>query len=267
MTVKIEQPSEAGEYDEKLQTLLQLLWGDGFLSPGGPEEVDRLLTGHDISGCTVLDIGAGLGAVDELLITRYGAGFVTGTDVDPALLKQLDARVARAGLTAKIQSVLVEPGPLPFASSSFDVVFSKDSMVQIPDKPAIFAEVLRVLRPRGRFIASDWLRGGSGPYSADMMEYFRLEGIAYNMASPAQSAAALTAAGFVDVRLTDRNDWYLALAKRELASLESDLRPTIIERLGLENADHFVANWRQLVRVLATGELRPNYLAATKPAG
>jgi ubiquinone/menaquinone biosynthesis C-methylase UbiE len=38
--------------------------------------------------------------------------------------------------------------PLPFAAASFDVVFSKDSMVQIPDKPSIYAEVLRVLRPR-----------------------------------------------------------------------------------------------------------------------
>lgn len=265
MSIKIEQPSEAGEYDEKLQTLLQLIWGDGFLSPGGPEEIARLLEGHDIRGCEVLDIGAGLGAVDELLVSRYGAGFVTGIDVDPALLRQMDARIQRAGLAARIRGVCVEPGPLPFESSAFDVVFSKDSMVQIPDKPAIFAEVHRVLRPGGRFIASDWLRGSSGPYSADMMEYFRLEGIAYNMASPAESAQALANAGFVDVKLVDRNAWYLELAQRELESLEKDLRRTVVERIGEDQADHFVANWRQLVRVLSTGELRPHYLCATKP--
>ena len=63
--------------------------------------------------------------------------------------------------------------------------------MQIPDKAAIFAEILRVLRPGGRFIASDWLRGGSGAYSPEMMEFFRLEGIAYNMASLEESAAAL----------------------------------------------------------------------------
>lgn len=265
MTIKIEQPSEVGEYDDKLQTLLQLIWGDGFLSPGGPEEIERLLEGHDIRGCTVLDIGAGLGAVDELLVSRYGAAFVTGIDLDPALLRQMDARIERAGLSSRIRSVCVEPGPLPFEPASFDVVFSKDSMVQIPDKPAIFAEVMRVLKPGGRFIASDWLRGSSGPYSDEMMEYFRLEGIAYNMASPAESARALTGAGFIDVKLTDRNAWYLDLAQRELASLETHLRPTVIERIGREQADHFVANWRQLVRVLSSGELRPHFLAATKP--
>jgi phosphoethanolamine N-methyltransferase len=46
--------------------------GRGFLSPGGAAEVEYLLEGTDIAGCSVLDIGCGLGAVDELLISRHG---------------------------------------------------------------------------------------------------------------------------------------------------------------------------------------------------
>jgi len=78
-----------------MQALLQLVWGDGFLSAGGEEEVARLLEGTDISGCHVLDIGCGLGAIDELLVSRHGAGSVIGIDVDPALLLQMDARIRR----------------------------------------------------------------------------------------------------------------------------------------------------------------------------
>ena len=265
MSLKIDQPSEIGEYDESMQALLQLLWGDGFLSPGGAAEVARVLEGSDIRGCAVLDIGAGLGAVDLLLVAEHGAGSVIGVDVDPALLRQLDARVARAGLGDRIKSLRVDPGPLPFASQTFDVVFSKDSIVQIPDKAALFAEVYRVLRPGGWFLASDWLRGGRGPYSAEMMEFFRLEGIAYNMASLDESAAALRRTGFVDVEVRDRNDWYLGLAERELQSLEGPMRSLIVERIGAEKADHFVADWRQLVVVLRRGELRPGHLKAAKP--
>ena len=264
MSVKIDQPSEAGEYDDSMQTLLQLLWGEGFLSPGGAEEVARVLEGSDIRGCRVLDIGAGLGAIDELLVARHGAGSVVGIDIDPGLLRQMDARIARAGLADRLESRLVEPGPLPFAADSFEVVFSKDSIVQIPAKAALFAEVRRVLRPGGRFLASDWLRGGSGPFSPEMMEFFRLEGIAYNMASLADSAAALRAVGFVDVEVRDRNEWYHDLAARELASLEGPMRPLIVERIGREKADHFIANWRQLVVVLRRGELRPAHLKAVK---
>jgi phosphoethanolamine N-methyltransferase len=139
-------------------------------------------------------------------------------------------------------------------------------MVQIPDKPAIYAEVLRVLRPGGRFVASDWLRGGTGAYSPEMMEFFRLEGIAYNMVSLDESAAALRAAGFVEVHIRDRHGWYLALARRELEAMERSLKPLIVSRIGTRRAQHFIDNWRQLALVLERGELRPGHLKAAKPA-
>jgi SAM-dependent methyltransferase len=266
MAVKIDQDSEVGEYDSGMQALLQLVWGEGFLSPGGADEVAYLLEGSDIRGCKLLDIGAGLGAVDELLVTRHGAASVVGVDIDPVLLKQLDARIARARLADRISSLCVTPGPLPFESGSFDVVFSKDAIVHIPDKAALYADIHRILRPGGRFIASDWLRGGTGAYSAEMMEFFRIEGVTYNMVTLEQCAAAVRRAGFVDVEVRDRNEWYRALAQRELESMEGELRPVIIERIGPERAEHFVANWRQLVLVLRRGELRPGHIKAVKPA-
>ena len=266
MGVKIDQESEVGEYDSAMQTLLQLIWGEGFMSPGGAAEVAYLLEGSDIRGCKVLDIGAGLGAIDQLLVTQHGAASVVGIDVDPVLLKQMDARIARTQLADRITSRCVAPGPLPFESESFDVVFSKDSILHIPDKAALYADIHRILRPGGRFIASDWLRGGTGAYSAEMMEYFRLEGVTYNMVTLGECAVAVKRAGFVDVEVRDRNEWYFALAQRELKSMEGDLKPVIVERIGPDRAEHYIANWRQLVLVLRRGELRPGHLKAVKPA-
>ncbi len=266
MSVKVDRLSEPGEYDAAMLELLQLVWGDGFLSPGGAEEVARLLEGCDITGCEILDIGCGLGAIDRLLVTEYGARSVVGIDIDPALVEATRERMARDGLGDRVQAIAVDGGALPFSARSFDVVFSKDSLVQIPDKAAIFSEVLRVLRPGGRFIASDWLRGGEGEYSAEMLEYFRLEGITYNMATLAQSATRLREAGFSDIVIRDRHDWYRDLAHRELAALSGPLRGTIETRIGPERAEHFVANWRQLTVVLERGELRPGHLKAIKGA-
>jgi ubiquinone/menaquinone biosynthesis C-methylase UbiE len=265
-TVKIGGLSEPGEYDESMLALLQIIWGDGFLSPGGSEEIARLLEGSSVAGCKVLDIGCGLGAIDALLVREHGAGSVIGVDIDPHLIERMQERIGRAGLSERIEGRRVDGGPLPFAAASFDVVFSKDSLVQIPHKSAIFAEILRVLRPGGRFIASDWLRGGSGAYSPEMTEFFRLEGIAYNMASLEESAAALRASGFRDVEIRDRHGWYLPLAQRELESMEGVLAPLIVSRIGATRAKYFIDDWRQMVLVLERGELRPGHLKAVKPA-
>ena len=40
---RVGQLSEPGEYDEGMLALLQIIWGDGFLSPGGKDELARLL--------------------------------------------------------------------------------------------------------------------------------------------------------------------------------------------------------------------------------
>jgi ubiquinone/menaquinone biosynthesis C-methylase UbiE len=263
-SAKLGQLSEPGEYDEAMLALLQIIWGEGFLSPGGRDEVARLLEGSDISGCRVLDIGCGLGAIDELLVREHGASAVVGIDIDPGLIAGMQRRIASAGLAERIRGERVDGGPLPFPAQSFDVVFSKDSMVQIPDKPSIFAEILRVLRPGGRFIASDWLRGGTGDYSAEMLEFFRLEGIAYNMVSLKQSAAALRAAGFLEVEIRDRHSWYLELVKRELIAMEGPLKPVIVSRIGAQKADFFIQDWRQLALVVERGELRPGHIKAVK---
>ena len=50
---KIGRPSEPGEYDDGMQALLQIIWGDGFLSPGGAAEVARLAVAEVIASRTL----------------------------------------------------------------------------------------------------------------------------------------------------------------------------------------------------------------------
>jgi len=74
------------QYERQFTEALQFMWGKGFLSPGGPEEVEEMLSGCTLAGRSVLDIGSGLGGVDLLLATAHGAAEVIGIDVEPQLI-------------------------------------------------------------------------------------------------------------------------------------------------------------------------------------
>src|SRR5687767_4117812 len=77
--------TEMLQYDHAFTDALQFMWGKGFLSPGGAEEVEEMLSGCQLSGLRVLDIGSGLGGIDILLATKHGAAEVIGIDVEPQL--------------------------------------------------------------------------------------------------------------------------------------------------------------------------------------
>ena len=98
------------QYAKDFTDALQFMWGEGFLSPGGPEEVAEMVAGIDLSGKRVLDIGSGLGGVDILLATTHGAAAVVGIDVESQLVESARALIAAKGLTERVTFQLVEPG-------------------------------------------------------------------------------------------------------------------------------------------------------------
>ena len=254
-----------GEYTDALIGLLETLWGEGYLSPGGAEEVARVLAGLDLAGRTVLDIGCGSGGITLALAADHGAARVVGIDVEGPVLEKARARAAGRGLADRVAFRRVSPGPLPFADESFDVVFSKDAMIHIPDKEALFRDVFRVLRPGGWLAASDWLIRHDGEPSPEMKHYVAMEGLSCGMASPARYRRALEAAGFAEIALTDRNPWYREVARAELAQLEGPLYERAVAAAGKETVDHNIGTWRAMLAVLETGEHCPHHLRARKP--
>lgn len=254
------------EYDDALVTLLEAVWGEGYLSPGGPEEIRRIVDGVDFVGAAALDIGCGAGGITRFLAETCGPETIVGVDIDRGLIERARKRAAASSASERIAFRTVEPGPLPFGDAVFDVIFSKDAMVHIADKEALFADIFRLLRPGGTLAASDWMSAAYPPFSAEMTYYLEQEGLGFGMAPPARYRSAMAEAGFRDIRMTDRNDWYRPLAHREHEALRGPLYERLAASVGKDFADHEIEVWRALTVVVDSGELRPVHLRARKPA-
>ena len=257
---------EFQEYDENLMAVLEAIWGEGFMSPGGVDEVDRYLHGLSLEGCKVLDIGCGLGGVDVHLVKQHGAQKVTGIDIDAALIERCVALARKYRIESQIDFICVEPGPLSFEDASFDIVTSKDSIIHIEDKYALAADVYRVLTEDGWFVASDWLAGYEGEPSPEMQAYLVAEGLDFGLASAKTYSEALQQAGFVDIEVVDRNEWYREQARIERDQLGGALYDGLASTVGREFLEHEIEVWDKMIVAIDQGQLRPTHLRGRKPA-
>jgi SAM-dependent methyltransferase len=166
------------------------------LGCGNPLAVADLREGE-----RVLDLGSG-GGIDVLLSARRvgPSGFAYGVDMTEEMLKLARANAARAGaVNVEFRKGQIEDLPLPDAS--VDVVISNCVINLSVDKPAVLAEMYRVLIPGGRIgitdvVAEDHLthadRAAAGSYA----------GCIAGALSRAEYLDGLSAAGFADASVT-----------------------------------------------------------------
>jgi len=234
------------EYDDNLMALLEGLWGEGFMSPGGTAEVDRYLEGINLGGLAVLDIGCGLGGVDLHLVREHGAARVIGIDIDPALIERCNRLAKKYQVAEQLQFRCVEPGPLAFEAASFAIVTSKDSILHIEDRHELARDIFRILEPGGWFVASDWLAGYEDQPSAEMQAYLEAEGLDFGFAF-------------------DLHDWYQQQARVEREQLGGLLYAGLESIVGTEFLEHEIEVWDKMIIALDQGQLRPTHLRAQKP--
>jgi arsenite methyltransferase len=151
-------------------------------------------------GQTVLDLGSG-GGIDCFLAARKvgPTGRVLGVDMTPAMIDRARRNQAKVGAD-NVEFRLGEIEHLPVADNTVDVIISNCVVNLSPDKPQVFREAYRVLKPGGRLAVSDIVTDGPLP-DAIKNDLAAWAGCVAGALDVADYVAAIEAAGFVDVEL------------------------------------------------------------------
>jgi len=170
------------------------------LGCGNPISVAALRPGE-----TVLDLGSGGGLDCFLAAKQVGeSGSVIGVDMTPEMLERARLAASRLGFrNVEFRQGYLES--LPVEAASVDVVISNCVINLSPDKPQVFREVFRTLRPGGRVAVSDIVT--NGPLPEALQKNMEAWGACVAGAlDVSEYTTGLSEAGFTDVKVQPKGD-------------------------------------------------------------
>jgi SAM-dependent methyltransferase len=166
---------------------------DHFHGGGMPatERLAGLVT--PAAGTRVLDVGGGLGGPARTLAARYGCR-VTVLDLTDSYVRAGELLTERLRLSDRVDHRVGDALALPFPAGAFDMVWTQNSGMNVPDKERLYAGFHRVLRPGGVLAFQEPMTGPGGPpifplmWARDASQSF--------LRTPDEMRALLEAAGF-----------------------------------------------------------------------
>lgn len=122
------------------------------------EDPQKILAGHVETGMTVLDIGCGMGFFSLPLTRLVGPeGRVVCVDLQPQMIKGLNRRARRKGLTERIDSRICAANSLGIddLASRVDFVLAYAVIHEVPDVPGLLKQIKTALTPGGRLLIAE----------------------------------------------------------------------------------------------------------------
>jgi len=165
------------------------------LGCGNPQAIASLKPGE-----TVLDLGSGAGFDCFLASRSVGpTGRVIGVDMTPEMLTKAKTNAGKVKAT-NVEFRLGQIEQLPVADKSVDAIISNCVINLSPDKPQVFREAFRVLKPGGRVAVADIVRTADLPPEI-ATDLAALCGCVAGAASVDELKTMLCDAGFEQIRI------------------------------------------------------------------
>ncbi|XP_071480831.1 uncharacterized protein, partial [Diadema antillarum] len=235
------------------------VFGEGYVSTGGHETTEEFLKMLDLQpDQVVLDVGCGIGGGDFYMAKRYGVQ-VVGIDLSSNMIEVAMDR-ARDQKEAKVQFEIGDITKRAYADGSFDVIYSRDTLLHLKDKPEILRKFLSWLKPGGKLLISDYCCGEL-PHREDFKAYVAQRG--YTLYTPKTYGELIETANFVNVRAEDRTWQFQAMLEKELAKI-LDGSQNILEGFSAEDVSALRDGWKSKIQRVKAGNQKWGLFYAEK---
>lgn len=209
---------------------------------------------------TVLDVGSGLGGVARYLAAECGCR-ATGIDLTPEYVHVARMLTERTGLSDLVDFQVGSALDLPWTEGSFDAAVTFHAAMNIANRPRLYAEVARVVRPGSVFAIYDVMKG---PTAGMLFPVPWAEAEQANfLVTPEEMREQLGVAGFKIQHEEDRREIALEHHRNRLASLSATDGPPPLG-LHLLTGSRAGLKSRNMLRMLEANQITLKVVIAVR---
>lgn len=206
----------------------------------------------------ILDVGCGIGGAARYLAHNIGCN-VNAIDLTPEYISVARTLSLATRLNGRINFEVASALDMPFDSGSFDAALTLHVAMNIPDRPALYREIARVLKPGATLCLYDVMRKSDQPL-AFPVPWAESESVSH-LKSPQQMHSLLADAGFEVREVSDRTAFALDFFKQALGNAAGAPPPLGVHLIMGEAAREKLGN---TLRNIEAGCIAPVQMLATR---
>lgn len=238
------------------------IFGHTYISTGGYETTKEFVSRLNLKpGQKVLDVGCGIGGSAFYMAKEFGVN-VVGIDLSSNMINLALKRREEVGVSVEqVEFEVADATKREYPPHSFDVVYSRDTILHINDKHSLFTRLFKVLKPGGIIFISDYCCS-EGEHTEAFKAYVKQRG--YNLLSPKSYGKVLEDVGFTQVKADDSTDLFVESLKKELVKFET-IKDDFVKEFSLEDYEYLVQGWNDKLVRTSQGDQRWGVIYGVKP--
>lgn len=248
------------QYNKSGILMYERVFGQGFVSPGGmtttKEFVGQLNLQRDQE---VLDVGCGIGGSAFYMANTFHA-HVLGLDLSTNMIN-FALRAYENSKTSQVQFEVSDATKREFPAERFDAVYSRETILHIEDKKALFQKILRWLKPGGQLLVTDYCCS-PGEHSEQFKKY--LQERQYHLIDVENYGQILREVGFEAVTAEDRTAQFGQIIEKELKNFEQS-KDEFVKDFSSEDYSSIASSWTNKLSRCRGGEQTWGVFYARKP--